>query len=166
MEVDMKKSFILIGIVIFLSACNPFKVTDPSDPRFDPTRFNFNDYRSNNELLKALKILLPIGTSKKEAETLLVDIAGVKHPNVIPKEKDLTYTLSGYDGIANSEHDSYKKKIQNAHINADQTVMYQKSKNSTWEPATWNIYVFYDSESKIMQVMVGDKLVFYNGEQK
>ncbi len=50
----------------------PFKVTDPSDPRFDPKRFCFCDYTTGTYLGEALATLFPVGTPQMEVQKVLV----------------------------------------------------------------------------------------------
>ena len=70
------KGILLAGMVM-LTACNPFKVTDPSDPRFDVTKFSFEDYRIEKDLHDALGAVFPSGTNRKVIEDILIDNAGL-----------------------------------------------------------------------------------------
>lgn len=55
------------------------KITDPSDPRFDPMKFSFRDYtkkRGNEwDLPAALLKMSPPGTDKAYVEKILIDVA-------------------------------------------------------------------------------------------
>lgn len=72
-----KKNKIVTGIIllgccfIVLVAFNPFKVTDPSDPKFNPDKFSFKDYKGE-EVYGSFRKLFPVGTSKEFVERILV----------------------------------------------------------------------------------------------
>ncbi|MCG7870492.1 MAG: hypothetical protein JAZ11_00130 [Candidatus Thiodiazotropha lotti] len=85
---------------VLLEAPLPFKVTDPSDPNFDPLKFRYTDYYSETDFSKAIESMFPIGTEKSYVDKILVHIGegGVKkfnykHP--IYKDK-ITYRY-GYN---------------------------------------------------------------------
>ena len=82
----MKTSiFTILLSVLLLSACNPSKVTDPRDPKFDPSAVSFDDYLSNSQdMIMFLKIVFPPGTSKEYVDQILVDSAGAKVRHSIP----------------------------------------------------------------------------------
>jgi hypothetical protein len=63
----------------------PWKITDPSDPRFDVTKFEFDDYTSDIALSKALRILFPIGTDKSDVDRVLGDMGRAKISKVTGK---------------------------------------------------------------------------------
>ncbi len=62
-------------------AFDPFKVTDPNDPRFNPDKFSFADYNQMDspELRKALKKTFPLGTPKKYVNKVLVQGDGAEY---------------------------------------------------------------------------------------
>ncbi len=72
-EVSMKNIIMAVALCLSLVACNPFKVTDPNDPRFDPMKFKFSDYTFNNNLYDALDKSLTNGISIEEIDKILVD---------------------------------------------------------------------------------------------
>lgn len=66
-------------MMLTTSACsNPFKVTDPSDPKFNPDKFSFNDYKTHEELRDAFRKLFPVGTDREFIERVLVNAGGAK----------------------------------------------------------------------------------------
>ncbi|MBP7722391.1 MAG: hypothetical protein KA155_07615 [Alphaproteobacteria bacterium] len=75
------KNIIFLFTVLVLSACNPFKITDPSNPRFKPENFSFKDYGNRESYIQAFKILFPIGTKKEFVESVLVEAGGAKTQN-------------------------------------------------------------------------------------
>lgn len=83
----MRKLGIVMAMVLGLWGCNPFKVTDPSDPRFDPTKFSFEDYKTEEEFQEALIKLFPIGTSRSKVDEILLSYAQTCHSNEIPGNK-------------------------------------------------------------------------------
>ena len=81
----MKKILIISGVVlaVFVAgyvgainvglADNPMKVIDPSDPRFDPLKFDYCDYDEDaGELLNVFRILFPPNTSKEFIDRVLI----------------------------------------------------------------------------------------------
>lgn len=99
MGIEMKKLLgiaVLVALVIatVLVAPNPFKITDPADPRFDPTRFDFCDY-DELELWKALGSLFPPGTSKSYIDAVLVE-AGDARTGPYNQAKDDSPSSLGY----------------------------------------------------------------------
>jgi hypothetical protein len=68
----------------------PFKVTDPSDPRFNPDSFSFSDYASGDELDDAFRQIFPIGTPKSFVDQVLVDAGNAR------QSKDKTYKFLVY----------------------------------------------------------------------
>lgn len=59
---------------VLLEAPIPFKVTDPSDPNFDPLKFKYTDYYSESEFAAAIKTMFPVGTKKNDVDRILIDI--------------------------------------------------------------------------------------------
>lgn len=78
---------VLLAIIIAVGAywfwyAAPFKVKDPSDPRFKKESFRFIDYKSRKDLDAALDLLIPVGATKTEVEKLIVDIGGAESEGV------------------------------------------------------------------------------------
>jgi hypothetical protein len=77
----MKRFIIVVMSLMMLTttACsNPFKVTDPSDPKFNPDKFRFEDYPGIPQMTEALKKLFPVGTPKEFVERVLVKAGGAE----------------------------------------------------------------------------------------
>lgn len=105
--------FLSLILCFCVVACNPFKVTDPSDPRFDPMKFRFEDY-DRTGLHRALSKLLPVGTPESKVDSLLLNGANatkvdssVYHANTYTYSKHITgawfrelITLHPYAGYA------------------------------------------------------------------
>lgn len=85
----MKK--ILLILCLAVVACNPFKVIDPSDPRFDPYKFRFSDYVRftkgekskgdkyyESELYLVIKELLKPGINEEKVDKILLNDPHVK----------------------------------------------------------------------------------------
>ena len=76
----------IVGLTLaWLIAAEPFKVTDPRDPRFDPDRFRFSDYLETDsrrptwgQMDAAFAALFPSGVSRDVVERVLVN-AGRAH---------------------------------------------------------------------------------------
>lgn len=71
------------------------KVTDPSDPRFNPDRFSFSDYKDHDELVIAFRKLFPIGTPKKFVDRVLVKAGRAKESGP-HKPTDYFYSETSY----------------------------------------------------------------------
>lgn len=72
-------TLIIVCVWVLMSFSNPFKVTDPNDPRFDPMRFNFKDYHHENLTVREVfPILFPIGTSKDYVDKVLIQAGSAK----------------------------------------------------------------------------------------
>ena len=67
----MAQILLILFTVLFTTACNPFKVTDPNDPNFDPNKFSFSDYKSY-EMYNTFRVLFPVGTEKSYVDRVLV----------------------------------------------------------------------------------------------
>ena len=70
---------VVVGLMGWVASTgyNPLKIVDPSDQRFDPSKFQFEDYLTDREMLHAaLEVLLPVGLSKQEVERRFVEKAG------------------------------------------------------------------------------------------
>ncbi len=59
-----------------LTCCNPFKVTDPDSIFFSPSHFQFEDYKEEAELAKALDRIIRPGMSRTKIEDILGIVAG------------------------------------------------------------------------------------------
>ncbi len=64
---------VLFGLWVWL--WEPFKVTDPDDPRFDPLRFKFSDYRPDEWQFPLRKMFHP-GDPRARVEDILMKRAG------------------------------------------------------------------------------------------
>jgi hypothetical protein len=67
----MKKYLVVMGCLV-LAACDPFKVTDPNDPNFDPMKFRFSDYNHNEEI-EVFRKIFPVGTKKEFVDQVFVE---------------------------------------------------------------------------------------------
>lgn len=89
------KKWLLVAMpvaVLLIAVWNPFKVTDPSNPRFDVLNFRIQNYdhigtplwRAEKEIKEALDKAFPKGTQRKLIESVFIDQAGYmfsdKHP--------------------------------------------------------------------------------------
>lgn len=71
---------ILAASAYWLWYAAPFKVKDPSDPKFNPDKFAFRDYYDEGEISirEAYRRLFPIGVSKEFVSRVLVNAGGTK----------------------------------------------------------------------------------------
>lgn len=69
-------AFSVIGLILFyLISTNPLKTTDPSNPKFNASKFKFTDYNLK-ELSAIFDRLFPLGTERKFIENTLVSSGG------------------------------------------------------------------------------------------
>lgn len=92
--------FFVFAVTISLTACNPFKVTDPADPQFDPMKFEFEDYDPSGELQSVIEQVFPPGTTKEYVDNILI--------------KKLGSTISSKPHVTN-EGFIYKYQYKNLH---------------------------------------------------
>ena len=59
-----------------IGACNPFKVTDPHDPNFDPMKFKFGFSREKE--VEVFKVIFPIGTKKEFVDQVLIEAGNAR----------------------------------------------------------------------------------------
>lgn len=57
---------------LYLYLAQPFKVTNPNDPRFKSASFRFEDYSNATVLEKNLRTILILGMSMQEVDNILV----------------------------------------------------------------------------------------------
>lgn len=77
-EKSSKIQIIIVTLLIVVAGtamcvANPFKVTDPSKPGFNPDRFSFSDYTGNEETIEFFRKLFPVGTPKEFVDRVLMD---------------------------------------------------------------------------------------------
>ncbi len=75
-------AFLGVGIILclvgWIAIMHPFKVVDPTDPRFDPVKFSFSDYKTKEELRSAFLKLFPLGTDSSFVDNVLIEVGGAK----------------------------------------------------------------------------------------
>lgn len=145
-EKNMKIRALMLLLSLFVVACNPFKVTDPNDPRFDVTKFDLNDYKSHTELAEVMRILFKVGTTKDEVDRVLVEYGQAKMTDV-----------ANLDNILGS-HPPAHINLPDLQNRSTYIHMYGKQgKLSNWG---WRILIFYDENKKVIQILSDDKFVF------
>lgn len=75
-----------VGAALIISVAgfiynNPFKVTNPTHPSFNPMEFRFEDYWGEREVNKALKQMFPMGTPKSEIDKVFLNSMKLKESN-------------------------------------------------------------------------------------
>lgn len=148
-------SLMLIGFS-YASSQNFWKATDPADSRFKIEKFDFDDYRNHDDLAETLAILLPIGTLKKDVEKLLVTYGGAMALDL--PEKKLNLALGG-GNITKAERRAMDLKIDLASKQAQSKILYNKAGKSPIFVG-WYVYVFYDSEQRVQQIVTLNKPIF------
>jgi hypothetical protein len=93
---------ILIGAVFWI---NPFKVTNPADPRFDPDKFSFSDY-AISETEWILKKMFPVGIRKAEVDRILIETGAAT-------QYDLTASqgMSPFEFVEYTENDNFWRQL-------------------------------------------------------
>lgn len=88
---------LLVIVVSYVVATAPFKVTDPSDPRFDPMKFNFRDYRGEGLTVSdVFPVLFPPGTPKDLVDKILVEAGGATSRQSELRESQWVYQEPAY----------------------------------------------------------------------
>lgn len=146
-------SLLLVAAIPFgFAMSDPFKVTDPNDPNFDPAKFEFNDYRDDKEMAGVLKVLFPIGTSIDKVDAILVGSGQAIRTS--QKSNPYFNTLGG----------SVDQKIDSQKLikEAKDIIHYgYEGKNPTF---VWMIVVFYDDQDHVMQIICRNEVVFEERE--
>lgn len=71
----------VMGVVLMslvFAWAEPFKVRDPNDPRFDPLRYKFTDYKYDNHWVDPLRKIFAPGMDRRYVERIIVDSAGAR----------------------------------------------------------------------------------------
>lgn len=86
----------LIGIALLLCVVAiVLKVTDPSDPKFDPYQFKFTDY-PRSELASILDKLIKPGQDRADVERILMNSGGANMNEVVCGEGSQKIKLINY----------------------------------------------------------------------
>lgn len=123
---------------VFLDFPLPWKITDPSDPRFDPMKFEFTDYVGDDELQRVLDIMFSIGTEKSEVENFLMKIG---------KAKGIKY--QGPDKFIEQSDERYYYTYR--HLRG---VIFEIIFMVPENEFTWKISVVYDHNNKLKKLHV------------
>ncbi len=67
---------LILLCTLSLGACNPFKVTDPDHPKFDPVAFQLQDYVPMTKFKNVIPKLFKIGDTQEYVELMLVERGG------------------------------------------------------------------------------------------
>jgi hypothetical protein len=141
--------FVAISCCLLLAACSPFKVTDPSDPRFDPMKFDFNDYRNHKEMAEVLRVLFPVGTPMERVDEILVGVGG-------GRKWEREEIHGGF---------SVRKMIDMESLNKASTKIVSYSHDGKNPKFLWQIFTFYDENLQIIQFIIGNEIVFLDGKE-
>lgn len=123
----LRISIHFVALLISLTAiasCNPLKVTDPSDPRFNPDKFRFVDYRSREEKIDAFRNLFPVGTSKEFVDRVLVSSGGSKSSEIKEFPQVWRYLEPAHPGLPNGPVHIFiftdEDKVENVYFAANE----------------------------------------------
>lgn len=136
---------LLVGILLFLCLLYslvvyglfeyplPWKVVDPTDPRFNVSNLHFTDYKDRTELGAAMRELFPPGTSKAIVDDTLAkaDVTSVK-------------VSAGPKGPQNVYHYSYR----NLRSLVLEIISLRPAGDSSWK-----IGVQYDENDTVVQIV-------------
>lgn len=142
---------LLIVSVFILTGCmsdptSVGKVTDPADPRFDPMKFSYFDYKGTGERQKIFPVLFPVGTDKSFVDKVLVDAGRAKAERITDPKM--------YINI-NSDWIAYSYFFEG-------TTAYRELMG--WGPVTENIGFYFDRNNKVAQITKGPKVLIQSGE--
>lgn len=113
----------------------PWKVIDPTDPRFDPQSFRFTDYDTGRELGEALRAMFPVGTSKEQIDALL-SRSGVHIRPYTPAKREKTPPNLYYYSYSN-----WRSYILDR-------LLVMPADDNAWEAA-----VYFDENNKISKIV-------------
>jgi len=69
---------LLAVVVVGLLYATFFKVTHPSDPKFNIAHFKFEDYKRNEDIIFVMQKYLHLGMSRAEVENFILKAGGVE----------------------------------------------------------------------------------------
>ena len=72
------QAFFILIFTANIGACNPLKVTNPSDPKFDIKKFSFSDYKTSDELRDVFSKIFAPDTPKAYVDQVLVEFGGAE----------------------------------------------------------------------------------------
>lgn len=149
----------LLSILLLLASCDS-KVTDPSDPRFDPAQFDFNDYQNYDDLSAVFRSVLTPGVHKEDVDALLV-AAGKGTSRKLDADTTFGFGANIDSMLANT-----------LRLSPSGTVMlYHKKMSRTYVPNSWKILVVYDEHMRLINIIGYNDFVFpvhlnQDGEKK
>lgn len=137
--------FVLSLVSISTVACsNPFKVTDPADPKFKPENFRFEDYPGIPPMTEALRKLFPVGTDREFVEKVLIDAGGAKLKTILSAEQ--------IDKNNKAAIKDFPEHAQQMIMPAKDLYIYTKFPDylfPSFPKRVWNVGVQYDEGDKI-----------------
>ena len=75
----MKKFLLVLLGCITMAGCGEAKVTDPNDPRFDPMKFDFEDYSNVSKFKEAIEKIISVSSNKYDfVDRIFVEKGGAK----------------------------------------------------------------------------------------
>ena len=151
---------IIVGFLFYVYAdgANYWKVTDPHDPRFHPENFVFNDYNSDKELAAALRVLVPVGMQRVEAEKFL---DGSPDKRGGEDRTNDEYLLTGYTIKQKIDVEALREK-------SSKVLSYGfGGKRKLMNPLSggWNVMVFYDKQDRVLQIIVRNEPLYDEGRR-
>lgn len=113
----------------------PWKVTDPTDPRFDKQNFTVTDYGSQDEFDDALEAMFPIGT-KREAVDAAMEKAGARIKPYKPAKHET------------SPPNLYYYEFWNL-----RSLWYSLLTMTSDDEFTWRAAIYFDEEDRVERVV-------------
>jgi hypothetical protein len=114
--------FVLVFVACLSVASCATKVIDPSDPRFDPTKFSFEDFRQRHfgQPIVYFNKLFPAGTDKAYVDKILVTVGHAtfqETPNPDARYHDIGYYYKSHGfwewgAVVSVTYDSHDKLVR------------------------------------------------------
>lgn len=157
MKALIKNWLIMFCGVLVLAACNPFKVTDPHDPHFDPMKFDFYDYRNHKEMAEVLRALFPVGTPLERVDEILVDVGGGSR--IEWERTDIKTFGANVERKINTSLlvNRSKRIIRYGHFG-------KNPKFFANQKFSWLILFFFDENDRVIQAIAQNEVVFLTQE--
>lgn len=156
-----KKTWLLLFLILVagyaLLITKPFKVIEPTDPRFKVENFRFEDYPGIPPLTDALRTLLPVGTSRETVEKMLIQAGDAKLDHILSAEqinKNNKAVIKEFPEHARS----MVKPVKDYYIYGRKA----KYLYPVLMPRYWAVGVQYDDNNKLSLLALNGSLI--NGE--
>lgn len=124
------------------SACNPFKIIDPTNPKFEPTNFRFEDYPGYPYMRYAIGQIISPGMDRTRVEDILVKSGHAK--------------TELYGEQPSSPESTGPEKV----------ILYIHPRGILSERGSWIIEIKYDTDDRVESIRVNNESVGKSVQQE